>query len=583
LILSLFGPYRSKLILAFFSVLSANGLELLFPLALKYIIDVVIIGKDLLRLDLLSLALVLVFVLRFCFGFLREYLVSFLGESIVRDLRAKLHLHLQRLSVNYIENTPKGKIISGIIGDVESLKSFLFGGAVEFLYAFLQVLLILAILFALDWRLTLVSVLFLPAFIIAFLKLTPLLQKKHAFLREQFGELTVQVEEFLQGNRIVAGFNASSVETDKFSRTQEKIVKAALSSHRLGIALWMGSEFISSLGMVAVIWLGARLVLSGNITTGTLMAFYAYLGMLFYPVIKIAVINNYYQEACASLARIREILDTEPLIRQSPHALTLERLRGEISFREVRFGYDDKKEVLKGINLDVRAAETLAIVGKSGAGKTTLINLLLRFYDPAAGSVKVDGHDLKALDLENYRLRLAMVIQDDYLFGATVAENIRYAKPSASRQELLQVSRLARAHEFIEGLPDGYDTQIGERGVKLSFGQRQRISIARALLKDPAILILDEATSCVDSQTERLIMDEALGNLMRGRTTLIVSQRLSSIRQAGRIVFIEEGRVLESGSHFELLDKKGGYYRMWLSQQEGPALSFSEEGAHGKA
>jgi len=570
--LALLKPYKKKVFLASLAILAANLLGLAFPWVIKLLIDEVLTKKNLFLLNSLSIGLVIVFILKFYFGFIREYLFSFIGESLVCDLRNKLYWHLQRLSVKYVENNPIGKIISGIIGDVESIKDFLFGGMIDFVYSFFNVLFVFIILCILDWQLTLLSLVFMPIFGLAFIKITPRLKGKHSLVREKYAELTARLSEVLSGIRIVAGLARDDYEADKFNFKQREIFNVAMKSHKLGILLWMGSESLSSLGLVAIIWFGSWRVFSGSITVGTLMAFYSYLGMLFYPVIKMVIINNYYQEAVASMERINEVLAEEPQIKDVESPVKLKQIKGNIRFEEVSFSYDGGKVVLSGINLRIKESEVVALVGKSGAGKTTLINLLLRFYEPQKGAIFIDGYNLKDLELKSYRSKIAMVIQDDYLFSASIKENILYSKPDASLDEVIRVAKSANAHQFIAELPDGYDTQIGERGIKLSFGQRQRISIARAMLRNPAILILDEATSSVDSETERLIIEEAFNNLMAGRTTFVIAHRLSTINYADKIVFLDDGKIAEQGSHRELLEKRGNYWKMYKEQNRDSSL-----------
>ena len=566
--LSLLRPYKKKVILAFIAILVANLLGLAFPWVIKILIDEVLPKKDFFLLNILAVSLIFVFILKFYFGFIREYLFSFIGESVVCDLRNKLYWHLQRLSVKYVENNPTGKIISGIIGDVESIKNFLFGGMIDFSYSFFNLLFVFIILFVLDWQLTLLSLVFMPIFGLAFIKVTPRLKGKHSLVREKYAELTARLNEVFSGIRIVAGFARDDYEADKFNLKQREIFKTSMKSHKLGILLWMGSESLSSLGLVLIIWFGAWRVFTGNITTGTLMAFYSYLGMLFYPVIKMVIINNYYQEATASLERFNDVFAQEPEIKDVSSPVKLDKIKGDIRFAGVSFSYDNEKEVLSGINLEVKESEVVALVGKSGSGKTTLINLLLRFYEPQKGAIFINGYNLKDLELKSYRSQIAMVIQDDYLFSASIKENILYSRPDASLEEIIKVAKSANAHQFIIELPEGYDTQIGERGIKLSYGQRQRISIARAMLRNPAILILDEATSSVDSETERLIIQEAFNNLIHGRTTFVIAHRLSTINYADKIVFLENGRITEQGSHQQLLEKKGNFWKMWREQNK---------------
>ncbi|MBU1006479.1 MAG: ABC transporter ATP-binding protein/permease, partial [Candidatus Omnitrophica bacterium] len=565
--LSLLKPYKKKIFFALASILLVNLSSLAFPWVIKVVIDDVLAEKNLRLINLLTAGLAVIFAVRLYFEYIREYLVSFVGEKVVCDLRQKLYIHLHRLSVRYVEDTPAGKIISGLIGDVESIRKFLFDGAIDFLYSFFSIFFVLAILFIMDWRLTLVSLIYLPIFGITFFKLTPRLKERHGAIRDKYAELTTRISEVLNGIRIVAGLNREAYEADRFDLKQKEIFNISIKGHKLGVFLWAMSEFMSSMGLVTLIWFGARAVISGRITMGTLMAFYSYLGMLFFPVVKLVVVNNYYQEAAASMDRINEVLETEPEIKESPRAVSLDNIEGNVKFSGITFGYNDKREVLSGIDFEVKRPEIAALVGKSGAGKTTIINLLLRFYDPAEGEIFIDGHRLKDLKLSSYRSKVAMVLQDDYLFSATIRENIMYGKPDASLEEVIRVAKSANAHRFIIELPEGYDTQAGERGIKLSYGQRQRISIARAIIRDPAILILDEATSSVDSETERLIIEQAFRNLMSGRTTFIIAHRLSTIGYADKIMFLEGGRIVECGKHEELLDIKGRYWRMWTEQR----------------
>ncbi|MDD5130518.1 MAG: ABC transporter ATP-binding protein [Candidatus Omnitrophica bacterium] len=571
--LFLLKPYKKEVSFAFLATILTNLLGLAFPWVIKLLVDEVLVKKDILLINRLAVILLVVFALKFFFGFIREYLFSSTGENVICDLRSRLYWHLHKLSVNYLENTPVGSIISGIIGDVESIRKFLFGGAIDFVYSFLNFFFVLTILFVLDFKLTLVSLLFMPVFAIVFFKLTPRLKKKQEFVRAKYAGLTARLNEVFSGIRIVCGFAREEHEAAQFNSKQKEIFNASLASEKLGILLWMMSEFFSSLGLVTLIWFGAREVFSGRISPGTLLAVYSYLGMLFFPVIKMVVINNYYQEAAVSFERINRILDEKPKITESKHPVRLPEIKGNIRFSEVTFSYDNHSQALSGINLEVRESQVIALVGKSGAGKTTLINLLLRFYDPNEGGIFIDGYNLKELDLKSYRSHIAMVLQDDYLFSGTVAENISYGRPGASRFDVKRVALLANADQFIIELPDGYNTQVGERGVKLSYGQRQRLSIARAILRNPAVLILDEATSSVDSETERLIIEGAYKNLMAGRTTFVIAHRLSTIAYADNIIFIDRGRITEAGRHFELLEKKGQYWRMWLEQTQSVPLA----------
>jgi ABC-type multidrug transport system fused ATPase/permease subunit len=569
----LLSPYKKKVIFAFVSILAANALGLAFPWALKIIIDAVWPNRNLVLLNWLIVGLILTFILKFYFGFVCEYLINLVGENVVCDLRNKLCWHLQRLSVQYMDNIPKGQMLSSVIGDVDSIRNFLFGGAIDFAYSSLNILFILGVLFLLDWRLTAITLAFVPVFAITFYKFTPRLAQRHRLIREKYAELTSHLHEVFNGIRVVAGFAKEDYEAEKFDSKQKEIAAVAVAGHKIGIGLWMASEFVSSLGLVTLIWFGTKAVFSGRITVGTLMAFYSYLGMFFVPVIKVAVVNNHFQQAAASMERINRMLKEEPKIQERRSPVIMNAIRGDIKFDRINFSYNGGKRILSDINLDAKAREVIALVGKSGAGKTTLINLLLRFYDPQEGAIFIDGYDLKDLDLKSYRSKIAMVLQDDYLFNSSVRENILYGCLDVPENKMIEAARLANAHQFITELSDGYDTQIGERGVALSYGQRQRISIARSIVRDPSILILDEATSAVDSQTERAIITQAYKNLMRGRTTFIIAHRLSTVTLADRIIVIEAGRITEAGSHFELFKERGAYWGMW-QQQTAYAADF---------
>ncbi len=580
-LLALLKPYAAKTGLAFALILLTNVLSLALPWGLKIVIDEVWSHRDLALLNAVAAGLLAVLSLKFVFGFLCEYLINLVGEKAVADLRTRLTWHLQRLSVEFVDRTPKGRILSGVFGDIDGIRHFLFGGLVDFAYSFFSIVLIIAVLVSLDAKLAFVALVYLPVFGIAYYRLTPRLAGYYRQARERYAELTAHLHEVLNGMRVVAGFAREDAEAQRFRSKQDEIVHTALAGHRLGIGLWMTAELLSSLGLVTLLWFGGRALFDGRLSVGTLTAFYAYVAMLLGPVVKAAVVNNAYQEAAASLERIHHLLAQEPKIRQRPHAVVVGRLEGRITFDHVSFAYDGGRRALDGIDLEVASRETLALVGPSGAGKTTLINLLLRFYDPQEGAVLIDGRDLRDLDLKSYRSQAAMVLQDDYLFDASVRDNILYGAPEASEARVREAARSAHAHSFIMELPQGYDTRIGERGIAVSYGQRQRISIARALLRDPSLLILDEATSAVDSETERTIVEEAYANLMRGRTTFIIAHRLSTIAGADRILVMDNGRIAETGTHAELLERRGLYARMWSRQSVSPAAPAP--GLHGPA
>lgn len=570
----LLSPHRRSVAGAMLAFLAAHLAGLAFPWFFKVVVDDILPSGNGALLNALIPWLIVVLAVKACCGFISEYLVAVTGERVIRELRNTLYLHLQRLSVAHIENNAKGAIIAGLTADIETIRKFLFGGALECVYALISLAVIVAVMAALDLKLTLVLCGFLPAFAVVLMRYSPRLKARHAEIRERYAEMTSGFHEFLHGIRVISGFAREEQEARKFDLKQREIIDASTAGHKLAIKVWMGTEFISLLGMTALVWLGARAVIDGRISAGTLIALYSYGLMMFAPAIKLALVNTFYQEARASLDRVEKFLNEKPRITARANAIALKDMRAEVEFRDVSFGYDGRRRVLDGISLRALPGATIALAGKSGSGKTTCINLLLRFYDPCAGVVVIDGHDLRDIDLVSYRSRIAMVLQDDYLFDSTVRENISYGKPHASREEIRRAALAACAHEFITALPQGYDTRIGERGIRLSCGQRQRISIARAILRDPALVILDEATSSIDSETERVIVERAYVNLVRGRTTFMIAHRLALLAGADMIIVLDRGRIAENGAHARLLQQKGAYWRMWQQQTlpEGQAI-----------
>ncbi|MBN2482568.1 MAG: ABC transporter ATP-binding protein [Candidatus Omnitrophica bacterium] len=563
---TLLRPYTRNLLGALGAIFVSNGAALAFPWGLKLLIDEVASKNNVRLLHPVIFALIAAAFLKFSFGYLRESILVSVGERCISDIRNSLYIHLKRLSVSYVDATPHGEIISRIIGDTDRIRDFLFGGVVDFVYSFLNIFFILTILTLLNPKLMFVSLLCIPPLYLVFVKLTPRLRRSHEQLRTHYADLTGILYETCQGMRVISGFGRQEEAIRQFKEKQSGVFSLSCVSQKLAILLWLNAELLSSLGLILIIWFGIKEVVAGKITIGTLMAFYSYTGMLFYPIVKMVHINNDYQEAYVALARINRFRAVEPNVKTAYNPIIKNDLQGRIEFSDVSFGYHPGTPVLHHITLNITPGETIALVGPSGAGKTTLINLLLRFWDPWSGAIYIDGDNLKTLDLTVYRRKIAMVLQDDYLFNATIRENLAYACPEASFTQVRQAAEKAYAAEFIEKFPQKYDTIIGENGIALSYGQRQRISIARAMLRDPAILILDEATSNIDSESEREILKRSYQTLIAGRTALIIAHRLSTIEKAGRILVIEEGKIVEQGTHITLLAKRGRYWQMWQTQ-----------------
>ena len=572
----LLKPYRAKIVLILTCILSANLLALVLPWVIKMIIDDILINKDARFLNRIMLALVGILFLRSLFSFLRTYMSSVVGERVVRDLRQKICEHIERLSLISINKISPAQILTRITQDVNSVRRFLFGDAIECIYAFLNIGFIIVILSFLNIKLTLVSLSVLPLFAVIYFRLIPELKSRHSRLREMYGVLSSRMSEVLNGIRVVRSFAKDRNERQLFKLKQRDILSVAFRTHYLNSWLWVGIEFFTSLGVICILWIGGRDVMANRMTAGELVAFYTYLGMLFSPIIRMVVINTSYQEALAALNRVNDVMNIDDEVSEVKSSVHLEKIEGGIEFKGVNFHYTAGELILGDINFVVAPGETIGVVGASGAGKTTLISLLLRFFDPIKGEIRIDGNNLKNLDLNTYRQHIAVVLQDDFLFSGTIEENIRYGKTQASQEEIIQAAEIAQAHSFISDLPDGYKTQIGERGFNFSCGQRQRIAIARAVIKKPSILILDEATSSVDALTENDIQ-KSVRRFMKGKTVFMVAHRFSTIIESDKIIVLDKGRIVEIGGHDDLLNKKGFYSNLYFEQfKEEDRVSLSK-------
>ena len=573
---SFLKPHRNKIILTLFCILISNLLSLPLPWGIKMIIDDVLVHNDTQLLNSIISGLVGILILQLVFNFLRKMMSNIIGEKIVCDLREEIYWHIQRISLSSIKKITPAQILTRITGDVESVRRFIFGDAIEFIYAVLSLGFIIVVLLWINLRLTLVALLTLPLFAFMYFRIVPRLKEGYRLLRDVNGRLASRINEVLNGMAIVRVFTAEGHEKDCFSKRQKEIFNIAKGNHSLNIGLWTGIDFFTSFGIISVLWIGGMDVIHHRMTPGELIAFYSYLGMLFTPLIRLIIINSSYQEARASLNRINEIMRINNEVPQEQFPLILPKIKGFIEFKKVSFSYSKGEDILKDINFSVKQGETVGIVGPSGAGKTTLMNLLIRFSDPQKGEICVDGYYLKDLDLKSYRQNLAVVLQDDYLFSGTIQDNICYGSFDASLKEMKKASQIAQAEGFINQFKDGYMTQVGDRGTHLSSGQRQRVAIGRAIMRNPSILILDEATSAVDAITENNIQ-KSIRQYMKGKTIFIIAHRFSTIMEADKIIVLDKGRIAEIGDHNYLLKKQGFYTNLYFEQfKEKDKYSLAE-------
>ncbi len=484
-------------------------------------------------------------------GAVQLYLEQWVGQRVIFDVRGALYDHLQSQSMSFYDANQTGQLMSRVTNDVSQVQFFLTQGLSRLVTTFITIAANLAVMFWLDWHLTLISLVVVPL-ILWFqkysVKVWPLFRKR----QELQASLNVVIQENVAGIKLVKAYGREEFEADRFNAVNEEMRSVALQSWRVFGVTGPGQEFATYLSAIIIITVGGLRVMEGHLTIGDLSAFYAYVLTMFAPVRFLVFINQMALNALASGERIFEILDTPLDVMDRPGAVRLEHVSGSVTMENVSFAYGKGAPLLRDISIDVPPGKTLALVGPSGSGKTTLVNLIPRFYDPTTGTVQIDGHDVRDIQVEALRAQMGMVMQETFLFNASIRENIAYGRADASIEEIEAAARAANAHPFISEMPNGYDTEIGERGTRLSGGQRQRLAIARAILVDPRILILDEATSSVDNQTDYLIR-QALDSLMEGRTTIVIAHRLSTVQRAHQIAVMESGRITARGTHAELL------------------------------
>jgi subfamily B ATP-binding cassette protein MsbA len=560
-------------------ILTINSLAgLALPLIVRQVVDSALVSRSFVLLDRVTLLLVGIFLLQAALGFGQAYLVGWTGERVVTNLRQALYGHLQAMPLRFFANTRIGELLSRLGNDVSTIQNAVTDTLLSLLSNTIMLIGGIVIIFVMAWRLTLIMLAVVPLAVIGMILLGRIVRRLSKQVQDALAEASATAEEALSGVRIVKSFAREPYEVSRYNDTVERLFRIAVTRVRLYATLGPVIGLIAYSSIALVLWFGSREVIAGAMTPGELISFLLYTMMVASPIASFTGLYSQFQRALGASERVFELLDTAPELQDDPAALVLPPIRGEVCFEHVSFDYGDSgaaREVLREIDLAVAPGQVVALVGPSGAGKTTLVNLVPRFYDPTEGFITIDGHDIRGVTIRSLREQIGIVPQETALFSGSVRDNIRYGKLDATQAEIEAAAEAANAHDFIVDLPLGYDTLVGERGVKLSGGQRQRVAIARALLKDPRILILDEATSSLDSESE-LAVQEALERLMRDRTTFVIAHRLSTITNADWIVVMAEGRIVEQGTHEALVAIEGGLYRRMHALQF--RLDDGEEG-----
>jgi len=557
-------PYKKKIVLAMLAMVLTAGTGLVGPHLTQIAIDSGMKKGDVRVLKIVALVYIFTFVLGWIFQYWQTIAISVLGQRVVYDIRHKLFSHIQNLSLDFFDNREIGRIIARLTSDVGSVNALVTSGSLSLVTDSLKLIGIIIILVNKSLELSLlVFTLMVPLWIV-----TAVFRKKNRLayrdVRRKVATVTAHVAENVSGVKVVKSFSREAENLNRFKKVNRETRDAQMHASMLGAIFWPTMEVISWIGIGMIYWYGGLGVIRGELTLGLLLAFVGYMHQFFEPIRNMSGLYQTMQDAMAGAERIFEILDQEPTVKDKPGAIELPPIRGDVEFKNVCFAYDEIP-ILKNVSFKANAGETIAIVGPTGAGKTTIINLIGRQYDVTSGSITIDGYDIRDVTLKSLRSQMGIVLQDSFLFPGSIMENIRYGRLDATDAEVIEAAKIVGAHEFIVELPQGYNTDVHEGGSKLSSGQKQIISFARALLADPRILILDEATSSVDTQTE-MIIQEGLRKLLKGRTSFVIAHRLSTITEADCILVVEDGQIVESGTHRDLLTLGGAYRRLYDMQ-----------------
>ncbi|AVR91913.1 ABC transporter ATP-binding protein [Enterococcus faecalis] len=559
-------PYKKAVFKTLFVIILANLASMLGPYFTKIAIDQVIPQKNLsLLLILGAIFLFSLVIIGWCMRY-RIYAITEIGQDILKDMRFSIFEHLQKLPFSYFDSRPHGKILIRVVNYINTLSDLLSNGLINLISDLFNVIITLIFMLFIDVKLTLYSLLLLPVLFVMVLFIQGKQRKAYQELNNKQSNLNAYIHESISGIKITQSFAREDENFQIFNEVSGEYRQSFMKAVRVQYLLWPAVQNISVITTCFIYFVGIR-QLGLSVTTGTLIAFIGYINNFWNPVINIGNFYNSLITATAYLERIFETMDVVPEIQDAPHAIALPPIKGTVDFQHVYFRYEEGKNILTDVSFHIEPGQTIALVGPTGAGKTTIINLLSRFYDVNEGAVKIDGYDVRDVTLRSLRKQMGVMLQDTFIFSGTIIENIRYGNLAATEEEVIQAAKIVRAHDFIKDLKDGYETVVEERGSTLSAGQRQLISFARALLADPKILILDEATSSIDTKTEELLQ-EGLQQLLKGRTSFIIAHRLSTIKNSDKIFYIDGGRIVEEGSHDQLMAKHALYHHLYQSQYD---------------
>lgn len=558
---SYYKPYRGMFFMDMFCAFLLSGIDLLFPSLVKYLMDEVYSKHPANMMSIVLLtgaALLVLYLIRYLCQYYITAWGHIMGARMEADMRRDLFDHLQKLSFSFYDNANTGKLMSRVTNDLFDISELAHHGPEDLFISAVKILGAVIIMLTMDVRLTLILLALMTAIVFFTGYYNLKMRSVFARNREKIALINARTQDSLAGIRVVKSFSNENIEKEKFAEGNRQFLETKEDSYTIMGRFFSGNQFLQGILYLSVLVIGGYFLSRNNISTSDLIAYILFINVFLNPIDRLVSFTEQLQRGMTGFDRFLEIIETKPDIEDSEDAIELTDVEGEIEFKDVSFSYNDKTEVLKGVNLTIPKGHTVALVGPSGGGKTTFCNLIPRFYEVNEGSITIDGKDIRSLSLESLRRSIGVVQQDVYLFSGTIYENIAYGKPGATMEEIVQAAKLANAHEFIMELEKGYDTYVGERGIKLSGGQKQRISIARAFLKNPPILILDEATSALDNESERLVQ-ESLRVLAKGRTTLVIAHRLSTIKNADKIIVLTSNGIEEQGTHRELLEKGGVY------------------------